>query len=171
MPRVRPTYLYHCYRFFVALPVGKRKLGLSNVFVDPMTAAFWLGRAHQEEEDGFLSLKEALDGEEGEIQVWMFSGYGGETCRLLTVHYDSFVWIPLDLDATRSEVAMEWIRMDRPVIRGPVDYKTSELPDWMGESSRRPVYREEDEIKQTINRARPSDWEWLQGFFGGERSE
>jgi len=64
----------------------------------------WIGRGHLQDRPVAASLLT----EHKKIDVYMLSR-GNQNCRKVTVEYDGIDWYPIDLDASNSGVAMEWV--------------------------------------------------------------
>ena len=125
MARASSTDVFRTFRFALFLPNYGRVVGCSMVYSDPFTGNLWIERAHQGHEP---SLREHLRGEKT-VEVWLFQHLAaGGLARRISVTWDDLRWLPFDLDATASSVALERLVLVSPYYEGPVDVAADDLP-------------------------------------------
>lgn len=119
--KIRP---YTAFRFFVQLENGE-SLGLSVISSEPFGGGLWLGRGHMSNEP---TLMERLRGQKT-LRIWMVQRQADRdsTCRKIEVTWSSMRWLPFDLNATDSSVAMEWLVLEDADYTTPVDVPWSEV--------------------------------------------
>lgn len=125
MARFSSARLFAGYQFLVVIREKELQLGCSDVFSSPFDGTVWIGRAHQDDPDPRVSttLYEALH-DVTHIDVYMFP-FGSSrdrsrtTARRLGVRFAMCDWAPLQLDASTSEPAMEWVALRGIRYDGP----------------------------------------------------
>lgn len=125
MARTFPFEVYTKFRFYLQAARKPVEFGAQHVSVDPFTMDLWIGSAHKV---GVPSLCMILS-EETEIKIWLMPYAKGQgPCRLLRVKFDGFDYLPIDLDARESRVALEWVRLKNAQYMAPVDVNFDNLP-------------------------------------------
>ena len=125
MARQFMSEIYTRFRFYLQTERKNLEFGCQSCFTDPFTGDLWIGAAHQHKKPS-LSM---LVSEENEIRVWLLAHAGEQgPCRLLRVKFDGFDYLPLDLDARESKVAMEWVRLKNCTYMAPTDVSFENLP-------------------------------------------
>lgn len=125
---MRRFEFYKTFRFVIEVP-GKGKIGATAAFSDPFTDSFWIGRGHEMDHD---TLEEILSGTSC-INVYMFARMRGRTddgtvARRISVSFSKLDWYPLDLDATSSEVALDWVMLRNATYTSCEDLKAGDIP-------------------------------------------
>lgn len=109
-------------------PTRVPHLGVSAVYTDPFSGILWIGRAHFGQDiQTWLAVGEGTRA----FQVWMLPRRQSEAARCLEVaaHPGPRHWHPLDLDAARDAVAMEWLGIGPGVaITLQPDVPAAEIP-------------------------------------------
>lgn len=127
MARMAPT-VFCRYRFLLCTFHRKEWFGASVVFNDPFDESLWIGVAHKLNEKTIMQLLV----EETCIEVWLGAPHHGRgPARRMRVTFpgDSAVkWLPLDLNAASSEVAMEYVRITPICQESPEDVPFDECP-------------------------------------------
>jgi hypothetical protein len=125
MARAFVSDVYAGYRFILRLPQRDEWFGARAVFNDVFTGDLWVGAAHKANEK---TLAEYFV-ECGEVEVWMFQPHSaGGVARCISATYEDLFHQPLDLDATRAEVAMEWVRLNKTRMGKCKDIPHDEWP-------------------------------------------
>ena len=120
--RERKAELYTTFRFVITLPDrGDDILRAMSVYCDPFTDELWIGRAHIA---GERTLAQLLC-EERLLEIWMLPR-GPGLSRLIGVSFDGLRALPLNLDASADEVALEWVVLKSAKWSPPSDVETPE---------------------------------------------
>lgn len=117
------------FRFCVVVPNSDGMVGVSSVYTDPFTGSLWIGAGHIE---GRRTLGQVF-AEANKCEVWMFprgafTDNPDTRARKFDVSWPKMRWVPFDLDATKNEVAMEYVCLEGAVYHGCVDVPANELP-------------------------------------------
>jgi hypothetical protein len=120
--RERNTELYTTFRFAITLPNrGDEMLRAMSVYCDPFTNELWIGRAHFA---GEKTLAQLLC-EETRLEVFMLPRGNGSSRRVL-VDFVGLRALPLNLDASCDEIALEWVVLQKVCCSPPFDVETPE---------------------------------------------
>lgn len=120
--RERKTELYTTFRFAVTLPNrGGEALRVMSVYNDPFTDELWIGRAHIA---GEKTLAQKLC-EETRLEVFMLPRGEGMS-RRVTVDFSGLRALPLNLDASADEIALEWVVLKKAKCLPAIDVETPE---------------------------------------------
>lgn len=122
---LRPHAIFSTYKFAAYIPGREEVIPLQSCFNDPFTSAVWLGRAHIADEPTLSNR--LMDVEQIEIYLWPLTQGFGKT-RRIKVLFDSYRWLPLDLDNRRSEVALEWVALKVSGLGDVQDLEPDEVP-------------------------------------------
>jgi len=132
MARFHTPRLFSGYRFMVVIPKKETQIGVMNVFSSPFDGTVWIGRAHQDADGEPETLHEALSGV-SHIDVYMFPfgnsrDLASTTARRLGVNFAMCDWVPLQLDATESGPAIEWVALRGVQYDGPENVVPAQDP-------------------------------------------
>jgi hypothetical protein len=129
---------FKCFQFFAAfgspqasdalLRLGQPLDGstaLLAVWSNPFEPEIWLGAAHTEERETIhtLAMRELERARErfdegvqrdphGRFAAWMTQGSRQSVKRRIDARFTTVRWIPLDLNASRSDPALEWLVLE-----------------------------------------------------------
>jgi len=119
------------FRFAVYLPETDEVIGATMVYSDPFTGGLWIGKAHVE---GERTLGHKL-AEIKKCEVWMFprgiwldDKKSDTHGRKIRVYWGSMRWVPFDLDATKSEAALEYVCLEGAQYQIVEDVHATEFP-------------------------------------------
>lgn len=121
--------VFMSFRFCVLIPNGDNSIGVSSVYTDPFTGALWIGSAHME---GRRTLGQVF-AETKKCEVWMFPrgvfvGKPDVSARKIDVSWSTMRWVPFNLDATKGEIAMEYVCLEGATYTSCADVPASEFP-------------------------------------------
>jgi hypothetical protein len=119
--------IYAAHRFVVTVPeapAGPAMVPAMSIYNDPFTDEVWMGRAHIE---GARTLAQHL-AEERAIDVWMLPR-GSGLARRIHVDFEGLRALPLELDSTRDEVALEWVALKKARCSQATNVPFDDMPE------------------------------------------
>jgi len=126
MARAFVSDVYAGYRFILYLPERDEWVSARAAFNDVFTGDLWIGAAHKANEkmlvEYFVECRQ--------VEVWMFQpvSEGGFARRISATYEGGIFHQPLDLDACRSDIAMEWVRLNDTKMGRYQDLPSAEWP-------------------------------------------
>jgi hypothetical protein len=125
MARAFVSDVYAGYRFILHVPQRGEWIGAMAVFNDVFTGDLWVGAAHKANEKSIANYFSECD----KVEVWMFQPVAeGGFARCISARYEGLFHQPLDLDATQSSVALEWVRLNGTKMGECRDVPSEEWP-------------------------------------------
>jgi hypothetical protein len=91
------------------------------------TGDVWVERAHVA---GEATLREQLEGE-ATAEVWLFTSLSASSAgyaRCVEVGWSALRWLPFNLDASESVVALERVCLTGVLYTPPVDFTLADAP-------------------------------------------
>jgi hypothetical protein len=117
---------YRAFRFGLYLPGKDKFIGCSAIHTDPFTGELWVTRAHLRDEP---TLEESLSAVKV-AQVYFFDRTedGIASARMINVTWTKHRWVPIDLDAADSNVALERLVLTGTTYSAVKDVAKEDVP-------------------------------------------
>jgi hypothetical protein len=115
---------YHAFRFCMITPDKGESINAMQVHHDPFVRGMWIGRAHLENRPPMAA---ALS-EQTKLDVYLMTR-ASKSVRKISVEYEGIDWFPINLDATDSGVAMEWVLLKGATYSSYEDIEFENMSD------------------------------------------
>lgn len=104
---------YFAFRFIMIADSTGEAMDAAQMYHDPFIRGMWIGRGHLVERPPMAPML----AEEKKLAVYLLTR-GNIFARKIVVEYEGTDWFPLDVDATNSSVAMEWVLLKNAKYTG-----------------------------------------------------
>lgn len=115
MARMTPFEMYSGYRFVLETPDGE-SIGCQRIWSDPFDPqSLWIVRGHAVDQNTLHQWMLRCENQSKRLKVRMLShlGAAGDSSkdRVIDVSFDSWEWLPFDLDARDANIACEAMKL------------------------------------------------------------